>query len=165
MLNFLSELYPNLTVEKSDDAHRMTVYFYKLRMHHTDISNVTSESLNFNDSQAAHGALSTSLPNTSYLTSRLGGGGGGQPLSPTKPSPLINTLNQLLKQAAYQFHLIFQTKAYNGNVEMIELANHVNEHLQQSTSNSKAQHFCLPQCLNMGKYLTAKLFYDKYYLC
>jgi hypothetical protein len=148
-------------------------YYYKLRMHHTDISNITSESVKFYDSQPpssptkSSSILSTSLPSTSYLASKFGGGvqpAVQQPQSPTKTSPLLNSLNQLLKQAAYQFHLIFQTKIYNANVEMIELANHVNQHLQHGTSPN-AQYFCLPQCLNMSKYLMAKLFYDKYYLC
>jgi hypothetical protein len=159
-------------LKEAAESEQHETYFYKLRMNHSDISNITSESVKFNDSQSAssptHSSsiLSTSLPSTSYLASKFGGvGAQQQPQSPTKVSPLLNSLNGLLKQAAYQFHLIFQTKTYNANVEMIELANHVNQHLQHGSSSSSAQYFCLPQCLNMSKYLMAKLFYDKYYLC
>ena len=167
-------MYPRLNGDSnaSSSNHQQTTY-YKLRMHHSDISSITNEIVSFNDSTVASATasnkssfLSTSLPSTSYLTSRFGSSqqsAAQQPQSPTNTSPLINNLNQLLKQAAYQFHLIFQTKIYNTNPELVELANYVNQHLQHSSS-SKAQYFCLPQCLNMSKYLTAKLFSDRYYL-
>lgn len=141
-------------------------------MQHTDVSNITSESINFqNDSSSSTSSfLSTSLPSTSYLTSRFASAAPTNNTSPVKTNSLINNLNSLLKQAAYQFHLIYQTKTYNTIPELIDLANYVNQHLQpgggggSNLSSTSSQHFCLPQCLNMSRYLAAKLFPDKYYL-
>ncbi len=164
------DLYPNLNdIEEENEYIKNTdqsSYCYKLRMQHTDISNVSGETVNFNVSSTSTNSnstsiLSTSLPTTSYLTSRFQQKS-NEPQQSLTESDLILNLNSLLKQAAYQFHLIFQTKTYNTDLEMVELANYINQHLQHISS--KSQYFCLPQCLNMSKYLSARLFYDKNYL-
>ena len=177
--NELEEYSPKKSTKNEEETSSYNFY-YKLRMHHTDVSNITNETINFTNSTTSETInssknnsspmLSTSLPSTSYLSFKFQQQQ-QQSSQNLNSNHLFNNLNQLLKQAAYQFHLIFQTKLYNTDLELIELANYVNQHLQHgnsssnsSSSSSHAQYFCLPQCLNMSKYLSAKLFNDKYYL-
>lgn len=123
-------------------------WVYKVRLsgsdgHHSGGRNISG--VQFENSANNH--LSTSMPNSSPLTST---------------SELHNVYAPLLKQAAYQFHLIFQTKSYSTVPGLVDLANGVNQSLQNTAAGSV--HFCLPQCLNMSKHLCAQLFNDKFYL-
>ncbi|RNA18051.1 ectopic P granules 5 -like protein [Brachionus plicatilis] len=123
---------------------------YKIRLSHLDNSGYGTDSFNLGhqSGQDASHMLSTSLPSSG--------------LNSTKEDSILHQKhNQLLKQAAYQFHLIYQTKAYSqaSEANFVQLANFVNDQLTQ-----QAQYFCLPQCLNLSKYLCLKLFREKFYL-
>lgn len=150
-------LFPTLS-EVADTTSRTPKWVYKIRMSSTD-GNQNRAMGNFENTQSgnSNAMLSTSLPSTSPIAT--------SPLSSSmasQMSELHNSYDPLLKQAAYQFHLIFQTKAYSNTPGLVDLANRVNQSLQGSSASS--MHFCLPQCLNMSKHLCAHLFSDKFYL-
>ena len=151
-----TELFPNLNKlneHNSPTGMPQKQYLYKIRMTHADVSTnletigMSEGRISPSSSTTSLNKISSSLPNTSFL-------------SPTKSSQSsqIALFNQQFKLAAYQFHLIFQTKAYSSVASLIDSANYVNQHLQN------AQHFCLPQVYNMSKQLCGNLFKEKYYL-
>jgi hypothetical protein len=154
-----TELFPNLNQLSEHSSPtgipgaQQKQYLYKIRMTHADVSTnfeaigMSEGRMSPSSSTTSLNKISSSLPNSSFL-------------SPTKSSQnsQINLFNQQFKLAAYQFHLIFQTKAYSSITGVIESANYVNQHLQNS------QHFCLPQVFNMSKQLCCNLFKEKYYL-
>lgn len=153
-------LFPKLI----DDSHQTSVtlrpkWVYKIRMSSADGHGSSSRG-NFDNTST--NLLSTSLPSTSPLVMSPMSQHLQQQQQNQPTSELHNSYGQLLKQAAYQFHLVFQTKAYSNTPGLVDLANRVNQSLQSSSANS--MHFCLPQCLNMSKHLCAHLFNDKFYL-
>jgi hypothetical protein len=86
--------------------------------------------------------------------------------TPSNTTDLSSILYQKYKQAAYQFHLIFQTKSYSSDANLIEAATYVSQYLQNtlhsSTNDDKC--VCLTEILDLSKYLNKCLFKDKYYL-
>ncbi|CAF0782953.1 unnamed protein product [Brachionus calyciflorus] len=136
------KLFPDLSGLKKDE------FGYKIRLSHLDNGGLSNESFNLghHSSSDVTNVLSSSLPTSN--SNKLG----------NEDSVLHQKYNQIVKQVAYQFHLIYQTKMYTqfNQPNLTELANYVNEKLTQ-----QAQYFCLPQCLNMSKYLSLKLFNDK----
>jgi hypothetical protein len=86
--------------------------------------------------------------------------------SPTNSSDQVVVLHQKYKQAAYQFHLIFQTKCYSSDATLIDAATYVSEYLQNTLHSSKSDEkcACLTEILDLSKYLCKSLFADKYYL-
>ena len=137
-------LFPQLGSQTTDE------FGYKIRLSHLDNSGhaINSFMLANHSDKDTNSTLSTSLPSSGLSSSK-------------EDSILHQKHNQLLKQAAYQFHLIYQTKVYTQTTEanFLDLANYVNAQLTQ-----QAQYFCLPQCLNLSKYLCLKLFGEKFYL-
>lgn len=166
--NTNSNLFPNLKPINSDQSPTTgskPSWFYKIRMNHTDIVPASSHGVDFDNpshkNTSTPNLLSTSLPNaSSHLTLAE---------KTAAQSTLHTVYNQHLKQAAYQFHLIYQTKAYTSQSNINELLNYVNQHLNLSSnsspsSSSNSEYFCLPQCFNMSVHLCAQLFKDKFYL-
>jgi hypothetical protein len=163
---------PSLSIETDDS---FTNYLYKIRMSHNDTIMIGSNELGSQNDpnlkrlhispkastsssppKDVSSHFSTSLPNTS-----------SNPIfnsyshQPSKVSSILAKFNQQFKQAAYQFHLLFQNKAYASQPILIELANYVNQNLQ---APAQAPYFCLPQVYNMSKHICAKLYKEKYYL-
>ncbi len=69
--------------------------------------------------------------------------------------------NQQLKQAAYQYHLIFQNKSYASNVRnLIEIGALVNQYLE----NKEEIKFGLSRLIEFNKEIERILFHDNYYL-
>lgn len=145
-------LYPNLG-DMTSSIIGTGKWIYKVRMSGADAQALGREAAAIQFDNSATNLLSTSLPNTSSspLTSPMR----------SSSSEMHNSYAQLLKQSAYQFHLIFQTKTYSSSQQLLDLANHVNQHLQTPSAN--AQHFCLPQCLAMSRHLASNLFTDIFY--
>lgn len=152
-------IFPALNQINRNSEVQSNNWIYKVRMSHFDVM-IQNDPINFNKigqvspstSNSNLNMLSSSLPNTSNLMASK---------QSSQLPHIVSAYNQQLKQAAYQFHLIYQSKPYTqcSELSLVDLANYVNQHLTQ-----KSQYFCLPQCLNMSKYLCAKLFAEKYYL-
>ncbi len=87
------------------------------------------------------------------------------PLSPTADAAAVAgdlAFNQQHKQAAYQFHLMFQTKSYTAIPELSHLENFINQYLNDSTLSG--EHFSLEKICEINMYLCKNLFKQKYYL-
>ena len=86
--------------------------------------------------------------------------------SPTNSADQTAVLYQKYKQAAYQFHLIFQTKCYSSVAALIDAATYVSQYLQNTLHSSSADEkcACLTEILDLSRYLCKSLFVDKYYL-
>lgn len=146
----VNELFPNLNQAENlnKQSHQSpSKMLYKVRTSGADLFNQSDSILRNNDlspttSTSPINQLSSSLPN-----------------STTSSNPLVNTLNQQLKHTTYQFNIMYQTKQYSSQSDLMELANYVNHHLQDSKNS-----LCLPQVLQMSNYLCSKLFEDKNYL-
>ena len=167
----VNALFPAIPSEATDSRPANLLlqpakYLYKVRMSHADlalssdrqatavnIANLMTATQSQQTSSAA--MISCSLPSTSNLSPP------GKSTVKSNMSPMQVAYNEQFKQAAYQFHLLFQNKAYTSNVIMFELANHINQQLQNAQSS---QHFCLPQVYNLSRFLCSKLFKDKFYL-
>ncbi len=150
-------LYPDLK-EKTEPSG---VFLYKVKMCQEDSTNdssIINECVQLSNHIASThlSKLSTSLPNNPTF----GFSPNSSNLSPSAKA-MLSTFSHQLKQAAYQFHLMFQTKSYYNNGLYVELANYVNQNLQNPTQST---YFCLPQVYAMSKYLCAQLFKEKNYL-
>jgi hypothetical protein len=157
---FNDKLFPNLNQIENEakDENVLKNCLFKVKMTQEDNKNdpsVMNETIQFSCLNTMN-KISASLPNNQTLN-----------FSPTLSSfsssakSMINSFNQILKQASQQFNLIFQTKSYYNNSLYIELANYVNQNVQNPT---QSQYFCLPQVYNMNRYLSAQLFKEKQYL-
>lgn len=70
--------------------------------------------------------------------------------------------NQQLKQAAYQYHLIYQTKAYVSDVNnLAEISALIDSYLANLNEN---KYLALPGLIELNKEIEKILFPDKYFL-
>jgi hypothetical protein len=140
-------LFPDLSTITTTATTTKSSWTYRVRMSNQDKfynDNDLLESESESSSPVNH-HISSSLPNPSFM-----------------PTSQLNSFNQKFKQAAYQFHLIFQNKLYSCNAVLIELANLVNRNLQNSIDAQSE--FCLPQVYATSRHLCSHLFKEKYYL-
>lgn len=73
--------------------------------------------------------------------------------------------NQQLKQAAYQYNLIFQTKVFKSVEGLEDISKRVSEYLKQIERNNEDEnHFNLAGIILLNADLMRMLFKDKYFL-
>jgi hypothetical protein len=155
------KLFPNLNQIENEvkDEEKLKKCLFKVRMTQEDNKNdqsVLNETILISNLNSVSNKISASLPNNQTIQF-------SQTLSSFSVSAksMINSFNQISKQAYQHFNLIFQTKSYYNNSLYIELANYVNQNVQNPT---QSQYFCLPQVYNMNRYLSSQLFKEKQYL-
>ena len=85
--------------------------------------------------------------------------------NPSNESGAQLVFNQQYKQAAYQYHLLFQTKSYTSVGELVEIGALVNGYLKNVDSGKNLSgHYNLSGLIELSKELEKILFKDKYFL-
>ena len=166
-------LFPKIPENDDDNANAEVIeeekWMYKVRMSHVDggedltVLNTHKQQtmplpINKSTSTSESCILSSSMPAVSGMQAAANLAANK---SSNEKSMIHDHFNTQFKQAAYQFHQIYQTKSFCANSNLVELANYVNHQLQHAPTS---QHFCLPQVYNLSKFLCSQLFKDKYYL-
>ena len=145
---------------------KKTSLLYKIRMSSEDTNDpcILNEHMQMSTSSQLVNlnklTVSSSLPNHSTLIAYSPSDKHPNMLS-TQGKQMLSNLNHLFKQSVVQFNHMFQTKAYYSNGLYVELANYIQQNIQNPT---QSQYFCLPQVFNMSRHLAGQLYKEKYYL-